>query len=57
VLKDELGNSENHEGAIERVWSFREILSWKMPDHLSTNSAKNLNRAVSRVHAGLSDQL
>lgn len=49
VLKDDLGG--NDEGK-EKIWSFREMLTWKMSEHLSSNSnAKNLNRAASRVHA------
>lgn len=29
-----------------KVWNFRELLSWKMPDHfLSNSSAKQINKA------------
>ena len=50
MLRAELGNDSN-DSVIEKVWSFKDLLSWKMPEHLSTNNAKNLNKALARVHA------
>lgn len=42
---------KDDEGDDYRIMPFRELLSWKMPEHLSINSTKNLGRMQSRVHA------
>ena len=50
VLKQEI-----YEGESERIWTFRELLSWKMPESLispSCGGGRDFNRLNSRVMAG-----
>lgn len=46
-MKEE-GNEGDEESA--KLWNFRELCSWKLPEHLSTTGVKSLNRLNNRIH-------
>lgn len=47
IMKEE-GNEGDEESA--KLWNFRELCSWKLPEHLSTTGVKSLNRLNNRIH-------
>jgi hypothetical protein len=50
LLKEEYGEELEH----QQVWNFRELLCWKMPEHLSANlPSKPVNKLINRADAAM----
>ena len=47
MLRDDPGDGPED----KKVVNFKDLLSWKLPEHLSTN--KNINKVNNRVHADI----
>jgi len=44
LLTDFLNNEGNDDAKSLYLWTFKELLSWKIPEHLSSTSNQNLTR-------------